>query len=421
MSSSSSIDDLLLSAKNAKKVPYGTRYQSNASDQISYLSNNPTTDTTVSSSMKQYKYDLYKGLCSESKVRQALPNAFSSSITAKKLTSDYKIAGIVGYGSNGVVLAVYDKKMNPMAVKIIYKTHQSSITVDRPHEIFILEILTRQGVSPQILQFHESWQDEFHHYMVTEYVGNCWLDDSVKLIEFDVKSVPLAPNLPTSILASSGSTDLWAWSYSKRLESLQNENHTNLQLHVVKAIIKEIAIALHYLHVAGFYHGDVKSENIICDLQPPPTRQDQQQDQSIPEIILADFGHARRHRTPMKFYGTPDVSPPEFLADSPFLKASSGVQGAFADVFALGIVLYMLVSQNGDGPRCMQLVREGRVSFFELLESNGGDFPFENSVQGRDNEELGAGFWDLIKKMCRINPSERIQMADVALHAWLNQ
>ncbi|KAJ3123177.1 Calcium-dependent protein kinase 4 [Physocladia obscura] len=427
ISSSNSTDDLLLGAENTKQAPFGTRYQSSGSvsDQISLFSKtagfNPTLDETVrSSSRKTRKHDLYKGLCSESKVRRALPNAFSSSITAKKLTMDYKIAGIVGYGSNGVVLAVCDSKMNPMAVKIIYKTHQSGTPVDKPHEIFILETLTRQGISPQILQFHESWQDEFHHYMVTEYVGNCWLDDSVKLIEFEMESVSSVTDLPSSIPASSGSTDLWAWSYSKRLESLQNENHTNLQLHAVKAIIKEIAIALHCLHAAGFYHGDVKSENVICDLQTPPPQQCEEQDLNIPEIILADFGHARRHGTPMNLYGTPDVSPPEFLADSPFLEASSGAQGAFADVFALGIVMYMLVSQNGDGPKYMQLVREGRVTFFELLKSNSGDFPFEDSVEGRDNEELGAGFWDLIKKMCRVDPNERIQMAEVALHAWLN-
>ncbi|KAJ3116467.1 hypothetical protein HK100_001056 [Physocladia obscura] len=256
--------------------------------------------------------------------------------------------------------------------------------------------------------------------MVTEYVGNCWVDDSVKLIKFDSKSVSLVPGLPSSIPVSSGSTDLWAWSYSKRLESLQNENHTNLKLHAVKAIIKEIAIALHCLHAAGFYHGDVKSENIICDLQPRSLQHNQYPDQSIPAIILADFGHTRRHETPMKFYGTPDVSPPEFLAKSPFLEASSGAQGALTDIFALGIVMYMLISQNGDGPRCMQLARERRVSFFELLENNSGNFPFEDNVAGRDNEELGVGFWDLIKKMCKVNPSERIIMAEVPLNAWLN-
>ncbi|KAJ3379103.1 hypothetical protein HDU84_007051 [Entophlyctis sp. JEL0112] len=367
---------------------------------------------------------LYKGLRSEDKLRRALPNALSCPITATRFAYSYVVERVVGFGSNGAVLAarpLYDLNLPPpphinrvrlVAIKIIYKTAQSIAHVPPPHEISVLEALSHpsspSAQSRLVLKMFDAWQDDFHHYMVCEFVGTMWYDTPVRPIAFRSS----IQGMPAFLPVSTGSTDLWAWSYAKRLEAFKLKKHTMLPLAAVKSIAKQTAYALHLVHTAGYYHGDVKSENIICQENPASA--------DIPQIILADFGHSRPTSVKMKYYGTFDVAPPEFLADSPY--CADFVDGTCADVFALGIVIYTLVSRNGEVPDLMKTMREGNVGFWELFACLGGSLPISRHVEGRSEHQgngLDAAFWNLIDGMCMVDPRERLSMLQVVKHPWL--
>jgi len=86
----------------------------------------------------------------------------------------------------------------------------------------------------------------------------------------------------------------------------------------------EVAGALGYIHALGITHGDVKPGNLLLPADGGPVR-------------LADFGVARRPgQAPGPILATPEYVAPEVVA------------GAYptppADVYALGILLYELVT-----------------------------------------------------------------------------
>lgn len=89
-------------------------------------------------------------------------------------------------------------------------------------------------------------------------------------------------------------------------------------------MLAEVADALGAVHAAGIVHGDVKPGNILVPHDGGPAR-------------LADFGVARRVQSgESATHGTPEYLAPEVVAgNTPTLPA---------DVYALGIVLYEMVS-----------------------------------------------------------------------------
>ena len=87
-----------------------------------------------------------------------------------------------------------------------------------------------------------------------------------------------------------------------------------------------LADALAYLHARGISHGDLKPGNLLLAAGEPAGR-----------VVLADFGVARRGDHPTgPTFATPEYVPAEVVAGNP--------PGPAADVYALGIVLYELVS-----------------------------------------------------------------------------
>jgi serine/threonine protein kinase len=103
---------------------------------------------------------------------------------------------------------------------------------------------------------------------------------------------------------------------------------------VAAEVVAQVADALAYLHGLGIVHGDVKPANILVPADGAPVR-------------LADFGVARRlpagpgagpalgSRRGFA-HATPEYAAPELVAGAPAGRAS--------DVYALGILLYELLS-----------------------------------------------------------------------------
>ncbi len=101
---------------------------------------------------------------------------------------------------------------------------------------------------------------------------------------------------------------------------------------VAAEIVAQLADALAYLHGRGIVHGDVKPGNVLVPVDGSPVR-------------LVDFGVARRldatspaavPPAARTLHATPEYVSPEVVAGEP--------TGPASDVYALGIVLYELLS-----------------------------------------------------------------------------
>jgi serine/threonine-protein kinase len=116
-------------------------------------------------------------------------------------------------------------------------------------------------------------------------------------------------------------------SLKSRLSELKTAGEL-LPLEEAVEIARQISSALAYAHDQGAVHRDLKPANILLDRRG--------------QAILVDFGLAvlqggPRYTEPGKVWGSPSYIAPEQLNDPPQVGASS-------DIYALGVVLYEMVT-----------------------------------------------------------------------------
>jgi tetratricopeptide (TPR) repeat protein/TolB-like protein len=116
-------------------------------------------------------------------------------------------------------------------------------------------------------------------------------------------------------------------------------------------LVEQMAAALEAAHAAGIVHGDFKSNNVILLEGGPPrggTAVAGARTDRVPRAVVTDFGLARRgeadrgHATSIvggeQLVGTPAYMAPELMRGER--------TSAAADVYALGVVLYEMVTGN---------------------------------------------------------------------------
>ncbi|KAJ3243446.1 hypothetical protein HDU78_000479 [Chytriomyces hyalinus] len=355
----------------------------------------PALAAMVAQSAFAGKY-LYDGLSGEDKARVAIINAFTNS-TAKFL-DEYQIIRIVGFGSNGVVLAARNSRGDGVAVKIVYKEKVSTKVARSPSEIEVLQHLSEEP-SEYLLNMAEHWEDAYHHYLVTDLFGSDWfqstdaVSESMKPLVF--KTRDSTRTQVHEYLFSAGSSDLWSWQHAHRSFMVASEGHGLLPLEPVRQLVKQAGLGLQSMHSRGFYHGDVKVENILV--------------QSGLRVKMADFGHSKHASLGIAHYGTAELQGPEFMADTPF--AQGHVDGRASDVFALGMVLYMLLSEDGRLPKT---VYDTNAGYESLLASAAGCYPFEALADVDSSDQV----WSLLNGMCRVDPAQRLTIDQVLSHPW---
>lgn len=161
-----------------------------------------------------------------------------------------------------------------------------------------------------------------------------------------------------------------------------------------KKIFKQILKAIRYSHDHEVVHRDIKLENILMD--------------SEGKITLIDFGLCdlvKRGNHSERFCGSIDYVAPEVLGK----KTYNGFQ---ADVFSLGVVLYTLLFAE------FPYVATDRVSAIKKrMEPPKPHFSETKMKQWK----VGLLAKDLISKMLRTNPEQRITLEEVRNHPFLKK
>ncbi|KAJ3227250.1 hypothetical protein HDU78_010086 [Chytriomyces hyalinus] len=378
----------------------------------------PTTDT------RRVKRD-QPVLTTEQKARNAINNA----LTYTPSLDGYTLHSVIGFGANGVVIAAEQPTPQgasiPVAIKIIYKPkngpkHPSTASDPIPNEILTLRAIARASnhkQHPTLLRYISDHQDAFHFYLVTELFGSDWLALVRSVLNIHGQKTSSQTLVPlvhrgkgVTLQFSNGSADLWAWSYFERCANWDPATGETAGLpgHLVKKIIGDVCSGLHHLHALGMYHGDIKSENVLVTAVNKDSLTSEVQvggaqgDYHI-EVRICDFGHTESRSTGVRNVGTLDHAPPEYSKSA--VQRGVFVDGAKADVYALGLMATRLLASSGmfsemvvDMDNMLGMVRDG-------------------VIEGMSELELVD---DLLKGMLCDEPEARFSMEQVLTHPWFD-
>ncbi len=155
-------------------------------------------------------------------------------------------------------------------------------------------------------------------------------------------------------------------------------------------ITADLLDALSYAHKKKIYHRDIKPSNIMID--------------SEGNTMVIDFGIAKSEEDPEmtqegSFCGTPHFASPEQFY------SSSTTDWALADIYALGVTLFLLVT--GEYPFAGQ-------SWMEIAEAKRSTHPPKPSAR---NKNVPAQFDRLVLSALSRDPRKRFQSASEMLSA----
>ncbi|KAI3631673.1 hypothetical protein MIR68_010146 [Amoeboaphelidium protococcarum] len=149
----------------------------------------------------------------------------------------------------------------------------------------------------------------------------------------------------------------------------------------VHTIFKQVCSAVNHLHMNGIVHRDIKDENIIID--------------SNMQIQIIDFGSACHYDEKSQFKafcGTLDYISPEVLKGQFY-------NGPPQDIWALGVLLHILIYKDNPFHSMDEVIKKTiKVPFV-----------------------LSAGSNDLLQRLLKKNLNDRIKMAEIMNHPWIQQ
>ncbi|KAG2440177.1 hypothetical protein HXX76_004290 [Chlamydomonas incerta] len=161
-------------------------------------------------------------------------------------------------------------------------------------------------------------------------------------------------------------------------------------------LMRQLLAAVAHLHQNAIVHMDIKPENVVF-----ATRRED----SL--IKLIDFSLAAFIYTPTDPGGTPDFVAPELL-NEPDVMSKNGC-GPEVDMWALGVMLFFLLSgqtpfQSANLETVMARVKSGEWNF-----------------HGRRWALVSEGARDLVSRLLRREPSQRLTAEEALGHPWLNR
>lgn len=156
---------------------------------------------------------------------------------------------------------------------------------------------------------------------------------------------------------------------------------------------------IHYVHSNGVCHRDLKPENILLDKEF--------------NIKIADFGFAaplegrNGSGTLTTTLGTLSYMAPEIICKKAYF-------GNSVDLFALGIILFILYAAH---PPFVQATNED--PHYKLLATNRADLFWSRHERSKPAGYYSTEFKDLITSMLQLNPNQRLSLADIVGHPWM--
>jgi serine/threonine protein kinase len=168
---------------------------------------------------------------------------------------------------------------------------------------------------------------------------------------------------------------------------------------ICRYYFKQMLLGLHYLHSQGYAHRDLKPENILLDKNF--------------DVKLVDFGFAcpleGRDGTGFSrsVIGTPGYMAPEILDKQPY-------QGQVVDLFACGVILFIMLTQHPP----FQMANCDDM-YYKLLATNRSDLFWKAHSNRKPAGFFSDEFKDLITCMLQLHPHQRLCMADVIGHPWM--
>ena len=157
-----------------------------------------------------------------------------------------------------------------------------------------------------------------------------------------------------------------------------------------------IVRALGALHSVGILHRDLKPENCIYNTPADDS------DLKITDFGLAALVTSSQDRLiDRHLVGTPGYICPAVLANYEYSAAS--------DIWAAGVILFILLS--GSPPFYGRTHKE----IFEKIKTAHWGF------NGRNWNQVSDGAKDLVKKMLKQNPAERLTVEEILEHPWIKE
>ncbi|KAG0836473.1 hypothetical protein G6F18_005329 [Rhizopus arrhizus] len=173
-------------------------------------------------------------------------------------------------------------------------------------------------------------------------------------------------------------------------KSMKKGNVSGLPERVVRHFLKQLANALQFLRSQNLVHRDIKPQNLL--LAPNDS------DRDLPILKVADFGFARF---------LPNASLADTLCGSPLYMGpeilSYKKYDAKADLWSVGAVLYEMVT--GKPPFRAQ----NHLELLKKIQENNDQIHFPDPSTGEDLQ-------DLIRKLLKKNPVERLSFDDFFSH-----
>ena len=187
-----------------------------------------------------------------------------------------------------------------------------------------------------------------------------------------------------------GDMDLWKW----------RRQQPDISFDVVVWIAYQLISACHFLYQQGYYHCDIKPQNVLVF----------QSTSEVPIVKLADLGLAFPFEYQLVVCGTPTWTSPEGLspedsatlgdgnagADEPLVGDRKKQMHTQADIFSLGTTLWFTlfgnpIIQTVDKTNAIPSIIKDTIHKYEQME--GG-------------EEL-VSFLQMLQQMCHLDPSQR--------------